>query len=36
MREVLEEVGYDCSGAIDSEQYLEMQWMQQARAHGGS
>ncbi len=31
VREVLEEVGYDCSEKINAEDFLEMQWQQQAR-----
>jgi len=29
VREVFEEVGYDCSEKINAEEYLEMQWQQQ-------
>ena len=32
MREVLEEVGYDCSHQINADEYIEMQWQQQACA----
>ena len=34
MREVFEEVGYDCSDEVDAEEYLEMQWQQQVGTAG--
>lgn len=35
VREVLEEVGYDCSDKIRDEDFLEMQWQQQVHAAAG-
>lgn len=34
VREVLEEIGYDCSALIDENEFLEMQWQQQVEAMG--